>query len=75
MSEFPGRRSDKPRLPVWRVGYLSFMEREKEPYEGDEAKATGEDFDHIDPDELTGPGGRLPAAEGLTDADDPKDPA
>lgn len=51
------------------------MDREKEPYEGDEAKAKGEDFDHIDPDELTGPGGRLPAAEGLTDADDPKEPS
>ena len=51
------------------------MTREKEPYEGEEAQATGADFDKTDPDELTGPGGRLPAAEGLTDADDPKDPA
>ena len=51
------------------------MEREQEPYEGDEAKAPGDNFDHIDPDELTGPGGRLPAAEGLTDADDPKEPS
>jgi len=49
------------------------MDREKEPYEGDEAKAPGEDFSEIDPDELTGPGGRLPGADGLTDADDPKE--
>jgi hypothetical protein len=48
------------------------MEREK-PYEGEEAQAPGDDFSAIDPDELTGPGGRLPAAEGLTDADDPKE--
>ncbi len=75
MSEFPGLPPDKPRLPVRPVGYLSAMDREKEPYEGDEAEASGEDFSHIDPDELTGPGGRLPAADGLTDADDPKDSA
>ena len=49
------------------------MNREKEPYEGDEAKAPGEDFSPVDPDELTGPGGRLPGADGLTDADDPKE--
>jgi len=45
----------------------------REPYEGDEAKAPGEDFGPVDPDELTGPGGRLPAVDGLTDADDPKE--
>ena len=49
------------------------MDREKKPYEGDEAESEGADFSKIDPDELTGPGGRLPAADGLTDADDPKD--
>lgn len=48
-------------------------DRDKKPYEGEEAEASGEDFSRIDPDELTGPGGRLPAADGLTDADDPKD--
>ena len=60
----------------WRAaGYLSRMERTEkdQPYEGDEAQAPGEEFAHIDPDELTGPGGRLPAADGLTDADDPKE--
>jgi hypothetical protein len=51
------------------------MDRETQPYEGEEAKAPDENFDKIDPDELTGPGGRLPAAEGLTDADDPKEPS
>lgn len=49
------------------------MEREKTPYEGEEAQTPGEDFSHIDPDELTGPGGRLPAVDGATEADDPKD--
>jgi hypothetical protein len=49
------------------------MEREKTPYEGEESEAPGEDFSHIDPDELTGPGGKLPAAPGATEADDPKD--
>jgi len=49
------------------------MDREKEPYEGEETKAQGDDFSEIDPDELTGPGGRLPAADGLTAADDPKE--
>ena len=48
-------------------------DRDKNPYEGEEAEASGEDFSRIDPDELTGPGGRLPAADGLTEADDPKD--
>ena len=47
------------------------MDREKKPYEGDEAESEGTDFSEVDPDELTGPGGRLPAADGLTDADDP----
>jgi hypothetical protein len=42
------------------------------PYEGEEAEAPTEDFGPVDPDELTGPGGRLPAVDGLTDADDPK---
>ena len=51
------------------------MEREKAPYEGEEAEAPGEDFSHIDPDELTGPGGRLPAVDGATEADDPKEGA
>ena len=73
MSEFPGWRPDKPGLPRQTGGYQFPMDREKEPYEGDEAKAQGDDFSDIDPDELTGPGGRLPAAEGLTDADDPKE--
>jgi hypothetical protein len=45
---------------------------DREPYEGPEAEAQGQDFSDIDPDELTGPGGRLPAVDGLTDADDPK---
>ena len=51
------------------------MERREQdqPYEGPEAEAPGEEFDHINPDELTGPGGRLPAVDGLTDADDPKE--
>jgi hypothetical protein len=44
-----------------------------EPYEGEETKAQGDDFGDVDPDELTGPGGQLPAVDGLTDADDPKD--
>lgn len=48
-------------------------DRDRQPYEGPEAEAPGEEFGHIDPDELTGPGGRLPAADGLTDADDPKE--
>lgn len=50
------------------------MERtdKDKPYEGEEAQAPGEEFAHIDPDELTGPGGRLPAVDGLTEADDPK---
>ncbi len=48
-------------------------ERETNPYEGEEVEAPGQDFSHIDPDELTGPGGQLPAADGLTDADDPKE--
>jgi hypothetical protein len=49
-------------------------DRERQgPYEGDEARAPGEDFSPIEPDELTGPGGRLPGADGLTEADDPKD--
>ncbi|HLJ09016.1 MAG TPA: hypothetical protein VKX24_10785 [Acidimicrobiia bacterium] len=43
-----------------------------EPYEGEEAEAPAEDFGAVDPDELTGPGGRLPAVDGLTGADDPK---
>ena len=47
-------------------------DRDREPYEGPEAEAQGEDFSAIDPDELTGPGGRLPAVDGLTEADDPK---
>ena len=53
------------------------MEREREnaPYGGDEAKAKGDDFSDIDPDELTGPGGRLPAVDGATEADDPKEPS
>jgi len=46
--------------------------REDAPYEGEEVKAKGEDFGDVDPDELTGPGGRLPAADGLTEKDDPK---
>ena len=75
MKRFPRPPPDKPRLPRRGPGYLPRMDREKESYEGDEAKAPGEDFSHIDPDELTGPGGRLPAAEGLTDADDPKEPS
>jgi hypothetical protein len=45
----------------------------RQPYEGDEAMAPEEDFSHIDPDELTGPGGRLPAVDGLTPADDAPD--
>jgi hypothetical protein len=50
------------------------MEKRNEaPYEGEEAKAKGEDFGDIDPDELTGPGGRLPAVDGLTESDDPKE--
>jgi len=49
-------------------------ERDRKPYEGDEAEAKGQDFSAIDPDELTGPGGRLPAVDGLTEADDPKEP-
>ncbi|MEW6472209.1 MAG: hypothetical protein AB1679_08055 [Actinomycetota bacterium] len=51
------------------------MEREREtaPYEGDEVRAPDEDFSDIDPDELTGPGGRLPAVDGATEADDPKE--
>jgi hypothetical protein len=48
-------------------------QREEKPYEGEEAEAKGDDFSDVDPDELTGPGGRLPAVDGLTDADDPKD--
>jgi len=50
-------------------------ERDTAPYEGEEAQATsaGDDFSGIDPDELTGPGGRLPAVDGLTEADDPKE--
>ena len=48
-------------------------ERDRKPYEGEEAEADGQDFSAIDPDELTGPGGRLPAVAGLTDADDPKE--
>ena len=47
-------------------------EPKAKPYEGEEAEAPGEDFGRVDPDELTGPGGRLPAVDGLTDADDPK---
>ena len=47
-------------------------ERDRKPYEGEEAEADGQDFSAIDPDELTGPGGRLPAVDGLTEADDPK---
>jgi hypothetical protein len=43
-----------------------------EPYEGEEAEAPAEEFGSVDPDELTGPGGRLPAVDGLTSADDPK---
>jgi len=46
-------------------------ERDRKPYEGEEAEADGGDFGAVDPDELTGPGGRLPAADGLTPADDP----
>ena len=49
------------------------MERDKAPYEGEEAEAAGQDYSGIDPDELTGPGGRLPAVDGATQADDPKD--
>jgi hypothetical protein len=55
------------------------MEREdsgeagRQPYEGGEAMAPEEDFSHIDPDELTGPGGRLPAVDGVTAADDAPD--
>jgi len=49
------------------------QQREEKPYEGEEAKAKGDDFSDVDPDELTGPGGRLPAVDGLTEADDPKD--
>jgi hypothetical protein len=51
------------------------MEREKAPYEGEEAKSPGEDFSQVDPDELTGPEGRLPAVDGATEADDPKEPS
>jgi len=40
------------------------------PYEGEEAEAPAEDFGPVDP-ELTGPGGRLPAVDGLTPDDDP----
>jgi hypothetical protein len=50
------------------------MEQDNPPYEGEEATAApGDDFSGIDPDELTGPGGRLPAVDGLTEADDPKE--
>lgn len=49
------------------------IDRDKQPYEGEEAEAPGEEFSHIDPDEMTGPGGRLPAVDGLTEADDPKE--
>ena len=47
-------------------------EPKAKPYEGDEAEAPTDDFSPVDPDELTGPGGRLPAVDGLTAADDPK---
>ena len=73
MSEFPRSGRGKPRLPVGTGGYLLHMDRENEPYEGEEAKSEGGDFSNVDPDELTGPGGRLPAVDGLTDADDPKE--
>jgi hypothetical protein len=48
-------------------------DRDRQPYEGPEAQAKGDDYSAIDPDELTGPGGRLPAVDGLTEADDPKE--
>jgi hypothetical protein len=72
MSAFPPAPADKPGFSLRRAGYFLPMERDK-PYEGEEATTPGEDFSGIDPDEMTGPGGRLPAADGLTDADDPKD--
>ena len=74
MSAFPGRPAHKPTgCRGRRRGTDPAMEREKAPYEGEESEAPGEDFSHIDPDELTGPGGKLPAAPGATEADDPKD--
>ena len=48
-------------------------EPKAKPYEGEEAEASAEDFGPVDPDELTGPGGRLPAVDGLTTGDDPKE--
>ena len=60
-------------MPDFAPGYRMAMEREQAPYEGEEAQTPGEEYGHIDPDELTGPGGRLPAVDGATDADDPKE--